>query len=61
MKSGISTDVLLFAIDCSDKGHITDILTASYTSIGGLVSFFNDSINARTMKKSIPPCPEPEA
>ena len=55
MKSGNSTEVLPFEIDFSDKGEITLIDTASYTSIGGLMPLFIDSTNALTIKKSIPP------
>ena len=48
-------------IDFSDNGDITLIETASYTSMGGFTPLFTDSINALTIKKSIPPCPAPSA
>ena len=61
VKSGNSMEVLPFAIDFSDNGEITLIETASYTSMGGFTPLFTDSINALTIKKSIPPCPAPSA
>ena len=57
MKSGIFIEELLFFIYCSDRGTIQLILTASYTSIAGLLLFFMASTNARIIKKSIPPWP----
>ena len=58
VKSGIFTDALPNLIDFSLNGYMTLILTESYTSMTGLAPF-NDSINARRIKKSIPPCPVP--
>ena len=61
VKSGIGTEVLLRLMDFSESGLITLKLAASYTSMGSDTLRFKASTNALTIKKSIPPWPEPAA